>query len=94
MKTNSIESHTVLQEWIMSITGKVVGWLDGRSGLYSKICGEKTTRRTVIRVNLITVAMVVGTLSVEKQPFVAIVAMICAGYLVHRLNGNDNKDEG
>lgn len=91
MKTKDIQSPTNFQIWYEQNRNKVISWLDSRSEFYSKIAEEPTTRRTVIRVNLITLALMLGTVAVEQQPLVSVVAMACAGYLVKRLNGTDNK---
>lgn len=91
MKTKEIQSPTNFQIWYEQNRNKVISWLDSRSEFYSKIAEEPTTRRTVIRVNLITLALMLGAVAVEQQPLVSVVAMACAGYLVKRLNGTDNK---
>ncbi|MDU7314169.1 MAG: Tat pathway signal protein [Prevotella bivia] len=91
MKTKEIQSPTNFQVWYEKNKNKVVSWLDGRSELFSKIAEEPTTRRTVIRVNLISLALMLGAVAAEQQPLVSVVAMVCAGYLVKRLNGTDNK---
>ena len=92
MKTKEIENPTNLQVWYEENKERFVNWLDGRSEIYSRIAETPTTRRTVIRVNLITVALIVGAVAVGQQPLVAAGSMLCAGYLVKRLNGTDNKE--
>ena len=92
MKTKEIQSPTNLQVWYEKNKNKFVNWLDSRSELYSRIAEMPTTRRTVIRVNLITAVLIVGAISVEQQPLVSVCSMLCAAYLVKRLNGTDNKE--
>ena len=92
MKTKEIQSPTNFQVWYGKNKSKIVSWLDSRSEQFSKIAEEPTTRRTVIRVNLILLALMLGAVAVEQQPLVSVVAMVCAGYLVKRLNGTDNKE--
>jgi len=91
MRTKEIKSHTNFQVWYEKNRNKDVSWLDSHSEYYSKIMEESITRRTVIRVNLIIVALILGAISVEQQLLVAVSAMVCAGYLVKRLNDTDNK---
>ena len=91
MKTKEIKSPTNFQVGYGKNKSKVVSWLDSRSELFSKIVEEPTTRRTVIRVNLISLALILGAVAIEQQPLVSVVAMVCAGYLVKRLNSTDNK---
>lgn len=62
------------------------GWLDAKSAVYSRICEFSVTRRMVIRVNLITLCVIVGASAVESSPLAALTAMACGGYLVYRLN--------
>lgn len=92
MKTREIQSPTNLQVWYGKNKERFVNWLDSRSELYSRIAEMPTTRRTVIRVNLITVALIVGAVAVGQQPVVSICSMLCAAYMVKRLNGTDNKE--
>lgn len=92
MKTKEIENPTNLQVWYEENKERCIKWLDSRSELYSRIAEMPTTRRTVIRVNLITVAMIVGAVAVSEQPVVSVCSMLFAAYLVKRLNGTDNKE--
>lgn len=92
MKTKEIGSPTNLQVWCEENKERCIKWLDSRSELYSRIAEMPTTRRTVIRVNLITVAMIVGAVAVSEHPVVSVCSMLCAAYLVKRLNGTDNKE--
>lgn len=92
MKTKEIENPTNLQVWYERNKERFVNWLDGRSEIYSRIAETPTTRRTVLRVNLITVALAFGAVAVTQRPLLTVVSMLCAGYLVRRLGGAD--DEG
>ncbi len=66
-------------------------WLDARSSFYSRICEFSVTRRQVIRVNVVTLCTVLAAIAIEQQPVVAIVSMVCAGWMVYRLNKADRK---
>lgn len=61
-------------------------WLDTKSELYSRIAEFSVTRRLVIRVNLITLCVIITAMAVAQQPLVALVSTLSAGYLVYRLN--------
>lgn len=67
------------------IVGRVKEWLNEDSKLYTRICEEPTKRITVIRVNLISVMMILGILCCEQHLLVSICSMLAAGYLVARL---------
>lgn len=89
MKTKEIQTLTNFQVWYEKNKNKVVSWLDSRSELFSKIAEEPTTRRTVIRVNLISFALMLGAVAVEQQPL-----GICGRYGLCRLFGKEIKRHG
>ncbi|MGM9724354.1 MAG: Tat pathway signal protein [Prevotella sp.] len=68
-------------------------WLDSKSEFYSRICEFSVTRRIVLRVNLITLCCLICAVAIENNPLVSITAMLCAGYLVYRLNKQEKGGE-
>ena len=77
-----IDVRATIQRKIKSINL----WLDTKSELYSRIAEFSVTRRLVIRVNLITLCVIITAMAVAQQPLVALVSTLSAGYLVYRLN--------
>lgn len=74
--------------------GRVInGWLDGRSEMYSRVAGFSVTRRVVLRVNMVTAAVLVTAVCVEQAPLVAIGSVATAAWMTHRLNRGLSKDE-
>lgn len=69
---------------------KMVSWLDRESEFYTKIMEEPVKRSTALLVNLIAVCIIVAAIAVEGSLIVSFVATLCAGYLVKRLN-RDNE---
>lgn len=69
---------------------KVISWLDEQSDFYTMIMEEPVKRRTALLVNLIAVCLLVAAIAAEGALIVSCVAVLCAGYLVKRLN-RDNK---
>lgn len=67
-------------------------WLDGRSGFYSRICEFSVTRRTALRVNMVTACILLGAIAVEQAPLAALTAMAVAAYMVYRLNQQDKQN--
>ena len=61
-------------------------WLDTKSEYYSRMVEESVTRRTVLRVNLISLAMLIAIMAIETQPVVAIASIAVSGWLTYRLN--------
>nr|DAP13753.1 MAG TPA: hypothetical protein [Caudoviricetes sp.] len=45
----------------------------------------------VIRVNLVTLCLILAAIAVEQQPLTAITSALCAGWLVYRINKTDKK---
>lgn len=91
MKTK-VQRPTAFQVWVEKNRNKVISWLDKQSDFYTKIMEEPVKRRMVLLVNLIAVCLMVAAIAAEGSMVVSLVAAICAGYLVKRLNGTDNKE--
>ena len=66
-------------------------WLDAKSKFYSRICEFSVTRRLVIRVNLVSLCVIVAAVAIEQQPITSVVSTLCAGYLVYRINKQEKK---
>ena len=69
-------------------------WLDSKSEFYSRICEFSVTRRLVIRVNLVSLCVIVAAVAIEQQPITSVVSTLCAGYLVYRMNKSEKKQKG
>lgn len=67
-------------------------WLDSKSEFYSRIADFTVTRRTVLRVNLITVCFFVGVAAVEAAPVASLLSAACAAWTVRRLNKSDKQE--
>ena len=66
-------------------------WLDAKSEFYSRICEFSVTRRLVIRVNLVSLCVIVAAVAIEQQPITSVISTLCAGYLVYRMNKSEKK---
>lgn len=69
-------------------------WLDSKSEFYSRICEFSVTCRLVIRVNLVTLCIGLAAIAIEQQPVTSVIATICAGYLVYRMNKSEKIQKG
>lgn len=67
-------------------------WLDRKSEFYSRIADFPVTRRTVLRVNLITVCFFVGVAAVEAAPVASLLSAACAAWTVRRLNRSEKQE--
>ena len=66
-------------------------WLDQKSEFYSRIAEFPVTRRLVLRVNAVTLCLMLAAIAVEQRPLVAITSALCAGWMVYRINKTDKK---
>lgn len=66
-------------------------WLDQKSEFYSRIAEFPVTRRLVLRVNAVTLCLMLTAIAVEQRPLVAITSALCAGWMVYRINKTDKK---
>lgn len=66
-------------------------WLDQKSEFYSRIAEFPITRRLVLRVNAVTLCLMLAAIAVEQRPLVAITSALCAGWMVYRINKTDKK---
>ena len=75
----------------MSLADKVRGlyrsvnlWLDAKSAIYSRIAEFEVTRRVAIRVNLVTVAMIVAAVAIETAPVAALATALSTAWVMYR----------
>ena len=66
-------------------------WLDQKSEFYSRIAEFPVTRRLVLRVNTVSLCLILAAIAIEQRPLVAITSALCAGCLVYRINKTDKK---
>ena len=86
-KQQPIDVRATIQRKIKSLNL----WLDAKSEFYSRICEFSVTRRLVIRVNLVSLCVIVAAVAIEQQPITSVVSTLCAGYLVYRMNKSEKK---
>ena len=86
-KQQPIDVRATIQRKIKSLNL----WLDAKSEFYSRICEFSVTRRLVIRVNLVSLCVIVAAVAIEQQPITSVVSTLCAGYLVYRINKSEKK---
>jgi hypothetical protein len=69
----------------MRSTGRVINqWLDTKSAFYSRIAEFEVTRRVAIRVNLVTVAMIVAAVAIETAPVAALATALSTAWVMYR----------
>lgn len=86
-KQNSIDVRATLQRKLKSINN----WLDAKSEFYSRIAEFSVTRRTVIRINAVSICIIIGGSAIEQHPITSLISALCAAYLVYRLNKKGGK---
>lgn len=80
-----------LKEWTKTKSEVINHWLDQKSEFYSRIAEFPVTRRLVLRVNTVSLCLMLTAIAVEQRPLVAITSALCAGWLVYRINKTDKK---
>lgn len=84
--TASEVRQTVSLRERMRTTGRVINqWLDTKSEFYSRIAEFDVTRRVAIRVNLVTVAMIVAAVAIETEPVAALAAALSVAWVMFRI---------
>ena len=61
---NKVEQQPTLKQRWQECVNSVNLWLNAKSQFYSNICQYSVSRRTVLRVNMVTAAMLVGAVCV------------------------------
>ena len=89
-KLQPIDVRATIQRKIKSLNL----WLDAKSEFYSRICEFPVTRLLAIRINLLSLCLILAALAIEQQPAIAAISALCAGYLVYRMNKSEKKQKG
>lgn len=84
LNPSASSQKVTLKERIQSAKSSVNNWLDTKSEFYSRIAEFKVTHRVAIRVNMVTVAMIVVVMAVENAPVAALAAALSAAWLMYR----------
>ncbi|WP_050756911.1 hypothetical protein [Segatella oris] len=69
-------------------------WMNAKSNFYSQIAEFPVTRLLAIRINLLSLCLILAALAVEQQPAIAAISALCAAYLVYRMNKSEKKQKG
>ena len=89
-KQQPIDVRATIQRKIKSLNL----WLDSKSEFYSRICEFPVTRLLAIRINLLSLCLIVAAVAIEQQPVAAVVSALCAAWLVYRVNKTDKEQKG
>ena len=83
-----IDVRATIQRKIKSINI----WLDSKSEFYSRIAEFPVTRRLVLRVNALSLCLILSAIAAEQSPVVALCSTLSAGYLVYRFEKKGGRD--
>lgn len=83
-----------LKEWTDAKRKFLNLWLSTPSQFYSQICEFPVTRLLAIRINLLSLCLIVAAVAIEQQPVAAVVSALCAAWLVYRVNKTDKEQKG
>jgi len=79
-----VRARVSLADKVRGLYRSVNLWLDAKSAFYSRIAEFEVTRRVAIRVNLVTMAVLVVIVAVETAPVAALAAAVSAAWLMYR----------
>lgn len=85
-----IDVRATIQRKIKSINL----WLSTPSKFYTQICEFPVTRLLAIRINLVSLCLIVAAVAIEQQPLFSTIDIACAGWLVYRVNKTDKEQKG
>ena len=69
-------------------------WMNEKSNFYTQIAEFPVTRLLAIRINLLSLCLILAALAVDQQPAIAAISAFCAAYLVYRMNKAEKKQKG
>lgn len=71
---------------VKNVCGRALAWYNSKSEFYSQVLGEHCSWKTAIRVNAITLLIIVMTMCAMENLIVTGVSLASAGWLTYRLN--------
>ena len=80
-----VRARVSLADKVRGLYRSVNRWLDARSAFYSRIAEFEVTRRVAIRVNLVTMAMLVAAVAIETAPVAALAAALSVAWVMFRI---------
>ena len=88
-KQQPIDVRATIQRKIKSLNL----WLDAKSEFYTQICEFPVTRLLAIRLNLLSLCVMIAAIAVEHHPAITAVAALCAAGIVYRINQTDKNHQ-
>lgn len=79
-----VRARVSLADKVRGLYRSVNLWLDAKSAIYSRIAEFEVTRRVAIRVNLVTVAMIVAAVAIETAPVAALATALSTAWVMYR----------
>lgn len=66
-------------------------WLNQKSEFYTHICEFPVTRLLAIRINLLSLCLILAAIAIEQRPAISVASALCAAYLAYRINKAEKK---
>ena len=88
-KQQPIDVRATIQRKIKSLNL----WLDSKSNFYTQICEFPVTRLLAIRLNLLSLCVMIAAVAVEHHPAASVVSALCAAGIVYRINQTDKNHQ-
>ena len=68
-------------------------WMNEKSQFYTQICEFPVTRLLAIRLNLLSLCVMIAAVAVEHHPAASVVSALCAAGIVYRINQTDKNHQ-
>lgn len=88
-----VRARVSLADKVRGLYRSVNRWLDSESRFYSRVADFSVTRRTAVRVNLVTVAIGAMVVAAETQPVAALTAALSVAWLMYRAMWNNDEEK-
>ena len=66
-------------------------WMNAKSNFYTHICEFPVTRLLAIRINLLSLCLILAAIAIEQRPAISVASALCAAYLAYRINKAEKK---
>lgn len=84
--TTDANESVSLKERIESARKSAANWLDKKNDLYSRIADFSVTNRVVLRVNIVTLLVLLAAIAIKDAPIASMVSIGASAWLTFQYN--------
>lgn len=90
----SATAHESFAEKAKNAKESINKWLDCKNETYSRIADFSVTNRVVVRVNIVTVLLLIGALAIAAAPVASVLSIAASCWLTYQYNHKPEKKGG